>query len=146
MSFKYLFLTIVYVISGAIVSRAENPSLFHYDKDDFQNKIAHLNLLEEYVNTHEGVTLEHLYNESNSVIQDMNLNNSTILSSVSDGPLGVPSFIWGCCLSWVGILIVYLVVQDSEEVKLALWGCLLNGAVVAICYVVYFMFILYTFQ
>ncbi len=51
-------------------------------------------------------------------------------------PLGIPSFIWGFCLGVVGILIVYLTTEDTEEAKKALLGCVIANALWLILYLV----------
>lgn len=57
-----------------------------------------------------------------------------------DNPLGVPAFWWGCCLSWIGILIVYTFMdegeQRKEEVKKALVGCLFTGCLYFLVYAI----------
>ncbi len=45
-------------------------------------------------------------------------------------PLGIPGFWWGFCLSWIGILLVYLLMEDSpdrkDQVKKAVIGALVG--------------------
>jgi hypothetical protein len=54
--------------------------------------------------------------------------------------LGISGYIWGACLSWVGILVVYLVLDDASEafrkaeVKKAVIGCAISAAVGAVLY------------
>ncbi len=47
-----------------------------------------------------------------------------------DNPLGVPGFWWGFCLGWVGMLIMYLTMDEGtarkEQVKNALYGCIIS--------------------
>ena len=47
-----------------------------------------------------------------------------------DGPVDIPSFIWGCVAGPVGVLVVYLVTEDNDETKKALLGCILWGVFV----------------
>lgn len=46
-----------------------------------------------------------------------------------DNPLGIPGFWWGFCLGWVGMLIMYLTMDEGaarkEQVKNALYGCII---------------------
>ena len=52
------------------------------------------------------------------------------IAGADDLPLGIPGFWWGFCLSWVGILLVYLLMEDSadrkEQVKKAVIGALVG--------------------
>lgn len=137
MKMKSLLLAITFVAGGMFVSKAENASLFQYNKDAVNKEMTQLNQVESYVNAHDGVTLSQLKNENNAVIQNMNLNSNAGFASVADGPAGIPSFVWGFCLSWVGILIVYLVVQDSDETKKALYGCIVSAAL----YILWWVFV-----
>ena len=62
----------------------------------------------------------------------------TVSATVADGifsgdknsPLGIPGFWWGFCLSWVGLLLVYLMMDEGSgrksQVKNALWGCVIG--------------------
>lgn len=136
MKMKSLLLAITFV-AGMFAAKAENASLFQYDRNAVNNEMTQLNKVESYVNAHEGVTLNQLKSENNSIVQDVNLNSNAGFASTASGPAGIPSFVWGFCLSWVGILIVYLVVQDSEETKKALYGCLVSAAI----YILWWVFV-----
>jgi hypothetical protein len=50
-----------------------------------------------------------------------------IFSKAADSPLGIPGFWWGFCLGWIGMLIIYLSMDEGaerkEQVKNALYGC-----------------------
>ena len=52
------------------------------------------------------------------------------IAGADELPLGIPGFWWGFCLSWVGILLVYLLMEDSadrkEQVKKAVIGALVG--------------------
>lgn len=57
--------------------------------------------------------------------------------SGGEPPLGIPSFLWGCCLGVSGLIVVYIVTDnDREEVKKALNGCLVSGVVVIALYAI----------
>jgi hypothetical protein len=95
-----------------------------------------LNKLEQYVNTHEGTTLEDV--KDTELTKDLNLDtNITNTMTSGDLPANIPAFWWGCVLSWVGVLIVYLVTdKDKDQTKKALLGCLVNAGVWIIYYFV----------
>lgn len=99
----------------------------------------------EQINTE----LNDLHNVNNLIIEnDMNYTelsaahadmvSSTNLSAASEGildghpdsPAGIAGFWWGLVLGWVGMLIVYLTMDEGsgrkEQVMNALWGCVIG--------------------
>lgn len=109
-----------------------------FNEDAFYEEFSELSSLEEFL-----VTNETSYSELEAV-------ESSLIASVapepmlpfsddvdSDGPaLGIPSFLWGCVLGWVGLLIVYLITENTDETKKALWGCIASSVVGIVIYVV----------
>lgn len=125
MKVKALLLTLIAATFSLANVNAADGSLFSYDRASVNAQMSELNKVETYVNDHNGVTLDELQAGNSDVIANVNLNaNASSFSSLAEGPAGIPSFLWGCILGVVGILIVYLVTQDSEETKKALFGCL----------------------
>ncbi len=139
------------VLAGAVACmlslgvKASNADLFQVDETGVKQKLNGLNQLENYVNKHEGVTLSDLkanHSEMLANVEDSDAQGILgTLSAFGDTPLGIPAFVWGLCLGWVGIVIVYFVTDDKEETKKALWGCLLGSAIYAIFYVIYVVLI-----
>jgi flagellar capping protein FliD len=137
-----LMLTILSVLFAFNVN-AGNASLFQFDQNKVNAEMNQLSKVENYVSTHNGVTLEQLKAENNDIVSGVNLTESTsTLSALTEGPLGIPSFIWGCVLGWIGILITYLVTQDSEETKRALYGCLIGYVGLIVIYLIGYVLIL----
>ena len=104
-----------------------------------------LNKLEQYVDTHEGTTLEDI--KDSELTKDLNLDTN-VANTVAAGdlPANIPAFWWGCVLSWVGVLIVYLVTdKDKDQTKKALMGCLIGAGIYIIFWVVYYGLILSRF-
>lgn len=64
------------------------------------------------------------------IVSESNLSSKAagIFEGHPDNPLGIPGFWWGFCLGWVGMLIMYLTMDEGaarkEQVKNALYGCL----------------------
>jgi hypothetical protein len=56
-----------------------------------------------------------------------------VFDKASDSPLGIPGFWWGFCLGWVGMLIVYLMMDEGQDrkdqVKKALIGCIIGSII-----------------
>lgn len=103
-----------------------------------------LNKLEEYVASHEGVTIEDV--KETELTQDLKLDTNTTNSlAVDELPLGIPAFWWGCVLGLLGVLIVYLVSdKDKDATKKALYGCLVGVGVYLVFWVVYYGLVLGT--
>jgi cytochrome c biogenesis protein CcdA len=58
------------------------------------------------------------------------------MSQENEPPLGIPSFLWGCILGIVGVLIVYIITDgDKAETKKSLWGFLVAVGVYVVLYV-----------
>lgn len=76
------------------------------------------------------------------LVEETNLSSNLkdgIFEKASDSPLGIPGFWWGFCLGWVGMLIVYIAMDDGSDrksqVKNALYGCLISTAVSLVLYI-----------
>ena len=126
---KKLLLTLT--MAGMLTSlqlKAGNAWLFDYDQDAISSELAELSMLENFVSEHAGVTLGMLQSD-NELTAGLGFNAADVLNSLQalEPPLGIPSFLWGFCLGWVGILITYLVSDDKEETKKALLGCVIGA-------------------
>ncbi len=69
------------------------------------------------------------------MVEDVNLSPTAapgIFSGHPDVPIGIPGFWWGFCLSWIGTLIVFLVMDEGEgrkeQVRNSVYGCLISIA------------------
>jgi len=130
-----LFL-LVFAFNGKSAGYAD---MINVDENYIENVFADLNELENYVVTHQGVTLNELKAIGSSLVANVDVSGLGSLGSCSmlggEPPLGIPSFLWGCCLGWVGILLVYIITDnDKEEVKKSLYGCLVGTASSVIFY------------
>ena len=96
----------------------ESPVL-HDDLKSYDQELEGLQSLENLV-TEKEMTAEQLKDAGNDLIYFLDENasvSSTIMSMAApdDGrPLGIPGFVWGLILGCVGILIVYLTIDDKE--------------------------------
>ncbi len=128
--------------SVAIASlNTETPAVTESQVMTFNEKAVNeefekLNKLEEYVAAHEGATIEDV--KDTELTQDLKLDtNVTNSVAAGDLPLNIPAFWWGCVLSWVGVLIVYLVTdKDKDQTKKALYGCLIGAAIYLVWWLV----------
>ena len=107
---------------------AKDPDLFSYDKVVIDIEMAALNDVEEFVLSHPGTTLTTMRETGNplaSTVTDINSYNS--LNLVADRAFGIGGFWWGCCLGPAGVLVVYLVAEDSGETRSSVIGCIVSG-------------------
>lgn len=137
---KLMFTLTIAALLGSLQSKAGNAWLFDYDRDAISTELSQLASLEEFVTAHAGVTLSLLQSNSD-LTAGLNFDASNVLKSLQalEPPLGIPSFLWGFCLGWVGILITYLVSDDKEETKKALLGCVIGSVSWFLLYIIVFV-------
>ncbi len=135
MAFALLFVQTQVYAHAPLTDKFNNvpgvdDSVFQLDEASLEVAMADLNKLDSYLQQHQDATY-----------QDVAKNNAQLVANVSpiaapaggDGPLGIPSFLWGCVFGVIGILLVYLMTDnDMDETKKALWGCLTGVGVALI--------------
>lgn len=133
---------VIMLLSGSLL--AAGSDLFSYDKEAVNNEMADLNALENYVKENTGITLADLKANNSSLLT--NLNISEIFSpsfAFNEPPLGIPSFLWGCCLWTGGVLIVYIMTDnDRDEVKKAFKGCVISTVTYVTFYIILWALVL----
>jgi hypothetical protein len=140
---KLLSIALVLVLSLTGRVMASDAGLFKVDDQKINSEFSDLNKLENFVNANEGVTLEEVQANNINDLDGLNENPESFQGMVStlrgggDSPLGIPPFVWGLCLGWVGILIVYFVGEDRELTKKAFYGCLGGCLVIEVIYIIY---------
>jgi len=131
----YLIAFILVAISTGAMAHED---VFSYHSKEVKDQLAPLSYLEQL--HHENPT-----KSFDQLVQDNHLDNynfaetSLYSSSILEPMPAFPAFWWGCLLGFVGIVIVYLVAQDKEEVKRALWGCFTNGLFLVFVYSAFFL-------
>lgn len=144
---KKLVLLFFVVLLSAVHLSASNAGLFKIDEVQLAEEMRGVNELESFVLQNEGVTLTEL-NTSPSLRASLSQEALALVDGMNllEPPLGIPSFCWGGCLGWVGILITYLVTdQDKDETTKALYGCLAQGVCGILIYVVYIFWLVSVF-
>lgn len=135
--------TLLFAAISTMSFATGNAELFQVDVQELTADFAQLNELESFVNANEGITIDEI-NIENPLVQNV-ANASDVLGVLAslrgDSPLGIPSLVWGLCLSWVGVLIVYFVADDRDETKKAFTGCAINAGVYIIFFVVWVVLI-----
>lgn len=101
-----------------------------FDEAGFYDEFQEISALESFLSDNDASY--HEIADINSQLL-LNVSESSALPfspEMAEGPvLGIPSFLWGCVLSWVGLIIVYVMADDTAETKKALWGCILGTLV-----------------
>jgi hypothetical protein len=119
---------------------ANNADLFKVDDEKLNEEFAELNKLEQIVTNTEDATFQKLQADHAGLMESIGLKSDIttgIMGLYYEPPLGIPSFVWGLCIGVAGILVVYLVTEDTDETKKALWGCVAGTALYALLYVLY---------
>ena len=136
---KKTILSLLFAALGTFSFANGNAELFQVDAQELTADFAQLTELESFVNANEGITIDEI-NIENPMVQNV-ANASDVLGVLAslrgDSPLGIASFVWGLCLSWAGVLIVYFVADDRDETKKAFTGCAVGAGVYIIFVVIY---------
>lgn len=133
-----LSIFILLLSSSSLYAKANDCDLFSYDRNQIQQAVSELSNLETYIEQNASViSVDRLKQEGASMVKGFLLNSCPFNMSGGEPPLGIPSFLWGCCLGVSGLIVVYIVTDnDREEVKKALNGCLVSGVVVIALYAI----------
>ncbi len=117
------------------VATAGEP--INFDTKNIDSEFEQLNKIEKFVQNNEGTTLDNLKSQNSGLLTDIKIEADTASSiAAGDLPAGIPAFWWGCVLSWVGLILVYVLTdKDSAQTKKALMGCLVGAGVWVIYYV-----------
>ncbi len=120
-----------------------DESVFNLDEDALNNAMQELNELENYLALNEGTSYDDLLTSGSELIANVSDSSSPMgMAQEGEAPLGIPAFLWGCVLGWVGLLVVYLVTDnDKAQVKKALTGCIVSTLTTAAIYVVYIVWL-----
>ena len=128
--------------ASALHTTPANP--FQDDLSRLDEEFSGMTQLEQLVDARQASYAE-LAAEQNTLLCNVTSDNNiaaSLLGSVApDGEtlMGIPSFWWGFCLSWIGILLIYTAIEGDarkREGKKAILGCLI-GRVVS--YAIFFL-------
>jgi hypothetical protein len=136
---KKLFLSMFMVFFAGFTVFANDADLFKIDYNAVQAEFSQLDQLAVMVKSNSDLTYSVLKLEDANLIESLRLiSESTLPDNTKNPVLGIPSFLWGCGLGVVGILVVYIISdKDKVETKKALWGCLTWTAVVVVVDVIW---------
>ncbi len=136
---KKLFVSVFLMFFAGFTIFANDADLFKLDYNAVKEEFTELNQLATLVAANTDLTFSSLMLTNGNLINSLRLVPESSLPQGEKNPvLGIPSFLWGCGLGVVGMLVVYIVSdKDKVETKKALWGCLSWTAVVVIVDVIW---------
>jgi hypothetical protein len=116
--------------SSSAITKSEIQSVSEFDDSEIYDAFAGIADLEQYLANNSGKTYSEVNQDNSLLLNGVSSTTSLPLNASGDQrALGIPSFLWGCVFNVVGILIVYLVTDDTTQTKQALYGCLVGTAV-----------------
>lgn len=114
-----------------------DESEFVLDQDVLNTAMQELNVLESYLDQNEGITYADLAAVGSNLILNFSESSAPMgMAGPYDDILGIPPFLWGCVLGWIGVLLVYLMSEDKVLVKKAVIGALVTTGVAVVLYIV----------
>ncbi len=136
---KKLFVSVFLVLFAGFSIYANDADLFKIDYDAVHSEFAGLDQLAGMVMANSELTFTVLQLTNENLLESLKLVPESALQNGEKNPvLGIPSFLWGCGLGVVGLLVVYIVSdKDKDETKKAMWGCIASTAVVVIIDVIW---------
>jgi hypothetical protein len=130
-----IFLALVIIqlqaLAGSSVSlSSDDEAAVNFDETEIYASFDQINDLTTYVTENEAVTYTDVASFDNSMVANVSSTAALALNSNAGEPPIVSAFWWGCLLSWVGVIIVYVTTDsDSSYTKAAWKGCILSGIV-----------------
>ena len=133
---KIKFLSVVVLLFTLTVSKSvANVIDFAFDESKVENAFQSVAALEAVLIDNSSLDYEGIQFNFPTILSASNQNNQlagtlNIATGMDDEPaLGITGYVWGACLGLLGILAVYLILDDSSkdyrqsEVKKAAIGC-----------------------
>jgi len=130
-----IFLALVNIqlqaLAGSSVSlSSDDEAAVNFDETEIYASFDQINDLTTYVTENDAVTYTDVASFDNSMVANVSSTAALALSNNAGAPPIVSAFWWGCLLSWVGVVIVYVTTDsDSSYTKAAWKGCILSGIV-----------------
>ncbi len=135
---------LVWIASTAAVMRVQavpthNDSEFSYSPS-ILTELAVLDQADAYLKKEKTASEAHL--RSQGVLKpEITLTPWT--PEDDEPPLGIPSFIWGCCFNFLGVVLVYIMTdENNKETKRAFWGCVVGSTTCIVGSLLYWLLML----
>jgi hypothetical protein len=119
------------------ITKSEIQSVTEFDESEIYAAFADISDLDQYLAQHNDKSYTEVSQENATLLSGISATTTLPFSASSDElVLGIPSFLWGCVFGWVGLLVVYLVLENKVQTKKALTGCIVSTVVGVVFYVV----------
>jgi hypothetical protein len=106
---------------------ASNSEIFVYDEEKIQNELKPLSELEQFIDQQSGATNLQITSKMQSLNLPTAMMNTSNIMGFNYQPLGIPPFIWGCCLGPIGMLVVFLTNEGNSHATIrAFYGCAIS--------------------
>ena len=124
---KRLLLVLFFVLP--MLAFARNAMLFRYDAHKLSLQMAAVNQLDRYVEA------QHAMDGTIDVNSRLwsGYRTWSLPNQDKEKTWGSSSFILGCLFGAIGVLIVYLITESSEEVRKAVWGMVSSFVITGAC-------------
>lgn len=119
------------------ITKSEIQSVTEFDESEIYAAFADVSDLDQYLAQNNDKSYSEISQENATLVSGISATTTLPFSASSDElVLGIPSFLWGCVFGWVGLLVVYLVLENKVQTKKALTGCVVSTVVSVVFYVV----------
>lgn len=121
------------------ITKSEIQSVTEFDDSEIYAAFAEVSDLDQYLAQNDNKTYTDVSQENGTLLNGISASTTLPFTASSDElVMGIPSFLWGCVFGWVGLLVVYLVLENKEQTKKALYGCVVSTVVSVVLYVAVF--------
>ena len=112
------------------ITKSEIQSVTEFDESEIYDAFSEVSGLDQYLAQNNDKTYTDISQENATLLSGISATTTLPFSTSSDElVLGIPSFLWGCVFGWVGLLVVYLVLENKAQTKKALYGCIVSTVV-----------------
>ncbi len=138
--YKFIIMKKTYIIIALFVvanlTIASSSDLFKLNYNQVKQDFKQLDQLAEKVKAG-NLTYEDLTATDTGLINNLAISSAPSIPLLPDGALGIPSFLWGCILGPLGVIISYITTHDSKEEKKAILGCIVETAVIVTTLIIF---------
>jgi hypothetical protein len=115
-------------LSAGVLNSANTTATFDAEVEVY-DAFAEIESLVSFLNSNDEATYTELKAENSSLIENVSASAAIALNAnEQDGPPALSAFWWGCLLSWVGVIVVYVTTDSNKEYTKGAWtGCLVNA-------------------
>lgn len=132
---RLLLILAAFCLSG--LTMAGTADLFSYDKEKLETEMSDLQEAEDYLYTHQELGFQGLKEVKPELVHQLGSKACSMggIDAIG-GPRiwNIPSYFWGCCLGPVGVILVYITIDDPAETKKSFMGFVTWGVTLTAYY------------